>query len=53
LNALIGKHGFEGGRPEPAEEAWAEHDAGEHFAHDLGLPEADEEEAHGPAEAKD
>jgi hypothetical protein len=53
LNALCGENAFEGGGHQPAEEAWAQHDSGDHFAHDLGLSEADEEEAHDPAEAKD
>ena len=52
LNALFGENAFEGGGEEPAEEAWAQHDAGDHFAHDLGLSEADEEQAHDPAEAR-
>jgi hypothetical protein len=53
LNAVLGENASEGGGQEPAEEAWAQHDAGDHFAHDLGLSQADEEEAHNPAEAKD
>ncbi len=49
----MGKTWLEGGGHEPAEEAGAEHDAGDHFAHDLGLAESDEEVAHDPAEGED